>query len=239
MGPGFGVPAVLAHEASTADAYDAWHGHSHYFPVSVGRGFVGPRAHPCRLRFRRRGGFPCRHACTECLRHRFPQPSSSPTSSTKEDGTAKPGTKAKLGEPTLLSYEGGTKAGILEVTITGIEKGSKADVAPLGLSGDAKKMTPYYVRATIKNASEKDLSHAPVDPPGGLLDDGTAARQLLVIGTFATCDSYPKTKSFPPGASYETCAPVLADPGTEVTGAVWTGQGYPDFPASSGVIWTP
>ncbi|MFE7838206.1 hypothetical protein ACFU53_19765 [Streptomyces sp. NPDC057474] len=168
-----------------------------------------------------------------------PQPSPSPTSSTNEDGTAKPGTEAKLGEPTLLSYEGGTKAGILEVTITGIEKGSKADVASLGLSGDAKKMTPYYVRATIKNASEKDLSHAAVDPPGGLLDDGTAARQLLVIGTFATCDSYPKTKSFPPGASYETCAPVLADPGTEVTGAVWTGQGYPDFPASSGVIWLP
>ncbi len=168
-----------------------------------------------------------------------PQPSPSPTSSTNEDGTAKPGTKAKLGEPTLLSYEGGTKAGTLEVTITGIEKGSKADVAPLGLSGDAKKMTPYYVRATIKNAGGKDLSHAPVDPPGGLLDDGTAARQLLVIGTFATCDSYPKTKSFPPGASYETCAPVLADPGTEVTGAVWTGQGYPDFPATSGVIWTP
>lgn len=168
-----------------------------------------------------------------------PQSSPSPTSSLNEDGTAKPGTKAKLGEPTLLRYEGGTKAGILEVTVTGIEKGSKTDVASLGLSGDAKEMTPYYVHATIKNAGQKDLSHAAVDPPGGLLDDGTAARQLLVIGTFATCDSYPKTKSFPPGASYETCAPVLADPGTEVTGAVWTGQGYPDTPASSGVTWMP
>ncbi|WP_327728924.1 hypothetical protein OG250_22670 [Streptomyces sp. NBC_00487] len=168
-----------------------------------------------------------------------PESSPSPTSSVNEDGTAKAGTKAKLGEPTLLSYEGGTKAGILEVTVTGIEKGSKEDVAPLGLKGDAKKMTPYYVRATIKNAGENDLSHAAVDPPGGLLDDGTAARQLLLIGTFAPCDSYPKTKSFPPGASYETCAPVFADPGTEVTGAVWTGQGYPDFPPSAGVTWTP
>ncbi|WP_326581225.1 hypothetical protein OG889_23495 [Streptomyces sp. NBC_00481] len=168
-----------------------------------------------------------------------PESSPSPTSSVNEDGTAKAGTKAKLGEPTLLSYEGATKAGILEVTVTGIEKGSKEDVAPLGLKGDAKKMTPYYVRSTIKNAGENDLSHAAVDPPGGLLDDGTAARQLLLIGTFAPCDSYPKTKSFPPGASYETCAPVFADPGTEVTGAVWTGQGYPDFPPSSGVTWTP
>ncbi|QYX79072.1 hypothetical protein [Streptomyces akebiae] len=168
-----------------------------------------------------------------------PQSSPSPTSSVNEDGTAKAGTKAQLGEPTLLRYEGGTKAGILEVTVTGIEKGSKADVASLGLEDDAKEMTPYYVRATIKNAGENDLSHAAVDPPGGLLDDGTAARQLLVIGTFAACDSYPKTKSFPPGASYETCAPVLADPGTEVTGAAWTGQGYPDFPPSAGVTWTP
>ncbi|MFF6786726.1 hypothetical protein [Streptomyces sp. NPDC012510] len=168
-----------------------------------------------------------------------PESSPSPTSSVNEDGTAKAGIKAKLGEPTLLRYEGGTKSGVLEVTVTGIEKGSKKDVAPLGLEDDAKKMTPYYVRATIKNAGKNDLSHAPVDPPGGLLDDGTAARQLLVIGTFAACDSYPKTKSFPPGASYETCAPVLADPGTEVTGAVWTGQGYPDFPPSAGVTWTP
>ncbi|ULR51681.1 hypothetical protein [Streptomyces deccanensis] len=163
----------------------------------------------------------------------------SPTSSVNEDGTAKAGAKAKLGEPVLLRYGGGTKSGVLEVTVTGIEKGSKADVASLGLEDDAKKMTPYYVRATIKNAGKNDLSHAAVDPPGGLLDDGTAARQLLVIGTFAACDSYPKTKSFPPGASYETCAPVLADPGTEVTGAVWTGQGYPDFPPSAGVTWTP
>ncbi|QFQ98449.1 hypothetical protein F9278_22210 [Streptomyces phaeolivaceus] len=168
-----------------------------------------------------------------------PESSPSPTSSVNEDGTAKAGTKAKLGEPTLLRYEGGTKSGLLEVTVTGIEKGSKADVASLGLKDDAKKMTPYYVRATIKNAGKNDLSHAAVDPPGGMLDDGTAARQLLVIGTFAACDSYPKTKSFPPGASYETCAPVLAEPGTEVTGAVWTGQGYPDFPPSSGVMWTP
>ncbi|WP_215456531.1 hypothetical protein [Streptomyces sp. ATCC 21386] len=156
-----------------------------------------------------------------------------------EDGTAKAGAKAKLGEPVLLRYEGGTKSGVLEVTVTGIEKGSKADVASLGLGDDAKKMTPYYVRATIKNAGKNDLSHAAVDPPSGLLDDGTAARQLLVIGTFATCDSYPKTKKFPPGASYETCAPVFADPGTEVTGAAWTGQGYPDFPPSAGVTWTP
>ncbi|MDT0570915.1 hypothetical protein RM704_26225 [Streptomyces sp. DSM 3412] len=166
------------------------------------------------------------------------QSSPSPTSSVNEDGTVKAGTKAKLGEPTLLRYEGGTKSGLLKVTVTGIEKGSKADVASLGLEDDAKKMTPYYVRATIENAGKNDLSHAPVDPPGGLLDDGTAARQLLVIGTFAACDSYPKTKSFPPGASYETCAPVLADPGTEVTGAAWTGQGYPDFPPSAGVTWT-
>ncbi|MFM9557909.1 hypothetical protein ACKI19_37250 [Streptomyces caniscabiei] len=168
-----------------------------------------------------------------------PRSSPSPTSSVNEDGTAKAGAKVKLGESVLLRYEGGTKSGILEVTVTGIEKGSKADVASLGLDGDAKKMTPYYVRATIKNAGKNDLSHAAVDPPSGLLDDGTAARQLLVIGTFAACDSYPKTKKFPPGSSYETCAPVFADPGTEVTGAAWTGQGYPDFPPSAGVTWTP
>ena len=164
----------------------------------------------------------------------------SPTSSTNPDGTARPGTEAKLGQPTLLTYDTGDRKGILQVTVTRIEKGSRADLEKLsGLSGDALKATPYYVHSVIKNAGTTDLSHSAIDPPTGLLKDGTAARELLVIGTFDRCDSYPKTKKFGPSASYETCAPVLADPGTTVTGAVWTGSGYPDFPASSGVTWTP
>ncbi|MGW0333505.1 hypothetical protein ACWD0J_16805 [Streptomyces sp. NPDC003011] len=168
-----------------------------------------------------------------------PSPKPSPTSSTNADGTAAPGTKAKLGQPTLLTYTSGDHKGTLQVTVTRIEKGSRADLKKLsGLSGDALEATPYYVHAVIKNAGTTDLSHSFLEPPTGLLKDGTAARELLVIGTFDKCDSYPKTTKFGPGASYETCKPVLADPGATVTGAAWSGSGYPDFPASAGVTWT-
>ncbi len=163
----------------------------------------------------------------------------SPASTTNADGTATPGTKAKLGRPILLTYDSGDHKGILQVTVTRIEKGSRADLDKLsGLSGDALEATPYYVHAVIKNAGTTDLSHSFLEPPTGLLKDGTAARELLVIGTFDKCDSYPKTTKFGPGASYETCKPVLAEPGSTVTGAAWSGSGYPDFPASAGVTWT-
>ncbi|MGW2649755.1 hypothetical protein ACWC2T_33815 [Streptomyces sp. NPDC001393] len=108
-----------------------------------------------------------------------------------------------------------------------------------GLSKDALKATPYYVHSVIKNVGTTDLSHAPIDPPTGLLEDGTEANGLDVIGAFDKCDSLAKTKHFRPGASYESCRPVLADPDTTVTGAVWTGQGYDDVPSAAGVSWLP
>ncbi|MFJ3310110.1 hypothetical protein ACIPSA_45370 [Streptomyces sp. NPDC086549] len=146
----------------------------------------------------------------------------------------------KLGQPALLTYEGADMKGTIQVTVTRIEKGSQADLKDLsGLSKDQLKATPYYVRSVIKNVGTTDLSHASIEPPTGLLKDGTEARKLLVMGDFGTCDSLAKTDHFRPGASYESCGPVLADPGTTVTGAVWTGQGYADFPPSAGVSWMP
>ncbi|MEU6071959.1 hypothetical protein ABZ864_47955 [Streptomyces sp. NPDC047082] len=148
----------------------------------------------------------------------------------------------KLGHPALLTYEGASQKGTLQVTVTRIEKGSRTDLKGLsGLSKDQLKATPYYVRSVIKNVGTTDLSHAFIEPPTGLLKDGTEAGKLIVIGGFGTCDSPAKAKTdhFRPGASYEYCAPVLAHPGTTVTGAVWTGQGYADFPPSRGVSWLP
>ncbi|MER6734599.1 hypothetical protein ACWGLF_19055 [Streptomyces puniciscabiei] len=163
----------------------------------------------------------------------------SPTSSTNADGTLKGGTTLKLGQAALLRYDTGDLKGTLQVTVTRIEKGSSADLKVLsGLSKDALRATPYYVHSVIKNAGTTDLSHAPIDPPTGVLKDGTQARGLSVIGTFDKCDAFPKTAHFRPGASYESCSPVLADPGATVTGAAWTGQGYDDLPSSAGVSWT-
>lgn len=165
----------------------------------------------------------------------------SPTSSTNADGTLKGGARVELGHAALIKYDTGDMNGILRVTVTRIEKGSQADLKGLsGLSKDDLKATPYYVHAIIKNAGTTDLSNASIDGPHGLLKDGSEASQLHVLGGgFDKCDDFMDTGKFRPGASIKYCGPALADPGTTVTGAAWTGNGYADYPPSSGVTWTP
>ncbi|MEW9552493.1 hypothetical protein [Nonomuraea sp. NPDC050783] len=140
-----------------------------------------------------------------------------------------------FGRPAVMDFSYNGKKGKLQVTVTRIVKGRTADLSGLSLSGRARKMVPYYIHATIRNAGTTDLSLTMPPGPRGVLASGEQARSLSVIGRFARCDSYPDTRRFPPGKSYRTCAPVLADPGETVTGAVWSSDPYSDGPAAT---WT-
>jgi hypothetical protein len=167
-----------------------------------------------------------------------PSASGSPAPSTGGSATAdapQAGTTLKFGRPAVMDFSYAEKKGKLEITVTGITKGRTADLSGLSLSGKAKKMVPYYIHATIKNAGTTDLSLTMPEGPRGVLASGDEARSLSVIGHFAKCDSYPDTHKFPPGKSYRTCAPVLADPGDTVTGAKWSSDTYSDGPTAT---WT-
>lgn len=167
-----------------------------------------------------------------------PSASGSPAPSTEGSaaaGVPQAGTTLKFGQPAVMDFSYNDKKGKLEITVTGITKGRTADLSGLDLSGKAKKMVPYYIHATIKNAGATDLSLTWPDGPRGVLASGEEARSLSVLGDFAKCDSYPKTHKFPPGKSYRTCAPVLADPGETVTGAKWSSDEFSDGPTAT---WT-
>jgi hypothetical protein len=162
------------------------------------------------------------------------------TVAARPDGTVAPGAKVKVGAAALLEYSASGQKGVLKVTVTRIEKGRHADLSVLSdQDATTRKATPYYIHATVQNAGTTDLSHAYIEAMGGLLAGGDQARQLLVMGTFSRCDDYPKTKHFPPGARYQTCSPVLADPGTTVTGALWSSPPYRGLDPTGEVSWTP
>jgi hypothetical protein len=162
-----------------------------------------------------------------------PSASGSPAPSTAASATAP--TTLKFGQPAVVNFTYTQKKGKLQITVTGITKGRNADLSRLSLTGKAKKMVPYYIHATIKNAGTTDLSLTMPKGPIGVLASGDLARTLTIMGHFAKCDSFPDTEKFPPGKSYRTCAPVLADPGERVTGARWSSDTYTDGPA---VTWT-
>ncbi|MDL4820862.1 hypothetical protein [Actinomadura opuntiae] len=159
-------------------------------------------------------------------------PSSSPSASAAAPQANR---TLKFGQPAVMDFAYNDKKGKLQITVTGITKGRAADLSGLDLSGDARKMVPYYIHAVIKNAGTTDLSLTMPDGPRGVLADGGQARSLSVLGRFPKCDGYPDTHSFPPGKSYRTCAPVLAAPGSAVTGATWSSDAYSDEPTAT---WT-
>ncbi|MCO5987303.1 hypothetical protein NE235_14445 [Actinoallomurus spadix] len=163
-----------------------------------------------------------------------PAATASPSAGTAAGGVARPGTALKIGQPALVDFTYNDKKGRLQITVTAIQKGTHSDLARLNLDAKAKKMVPYYIRSTIKNAGTTDLSLTMPPEPRGLLASGDETRALKVLGTFTTCDSYPKTHTFRPGKSYKSCSPVLAARGADVTGAVWSNDPYS---GDEGVTW--
>ncbi|MER7617761.1 hypothetical protein [Nonomuraea wenchangensis] len=182
----------------------------------------------------------CASSGADVVKASPPAPSTEDKATPSPEGSAvsdqpEAATTLRFGRPALMDFSYNDKKGKLQITVTRIVKGRTADLSGLSLSGKARKMVPYYIHATVKNAGTTDLSLTMPPGPRGVLANGDAARSLSVIGRFARCDSYPDTHKFPPGKSYRTCAPVLADPGDTVTGAEWSSDPYSDGPVAT---WT-
>jgi hypothetical protein len=146
---------------------------------------------------------------------------------------AKPGASFAIGQQANLQWKYGSSSGVIGVTITKIEKGNEADLAPLDLGDKAKGMVPYYVRATVTNVGGTDLSGTSPTEFSGTLPDGSKASEVNVIGTFDKCDSKSAPEDFKTkGASFQTCALMLASSTTSVTGAEWSEDPYGDQPVT-------
>ncbi|MFF4183467.1 hypothetical protein ACFYZ9_09775 [Streptomyces sp. NPDC001691] len=151
-------------------------------------------------------------------------------------GMAQAGQSFKIGEAAQIPFSYGTTTkGTIALTVTSIDQGQPGDLAPLKLGDQVKGKVPYYVRYSIKNTGTTDLAYASVGHIKGLLGDGTAAQDLMVIGSFDKCPSDSLPKGFTNGHTQTGCAVALApSAATKVTSAEYWGD---PFTLGKGITW--
>jgi hypothetical protein len=151
-------------------------------------------------------------------------------------GLITPGTELALGQPAQVLYttDAGDEA-TLEVTVTAIEKGDPADMAGFDLGEDAGK-TPWYVRVTVTNTSDVDLSDEYITLGLEANDDrNEQLGALILVGDFSKCENDYAPAGFVKGETFEACEPYLVHPEGGVSSAFWNELGTPYFDAP--VVW--
>ncbi|MCG3749975.1 hypothetical protein [Amycolatopsis sp. Poz14] len=181
------------------------------------------------------------------------QPAASPATPASSSSAApvkveytKQGTKLKIGEKAVVPFKSPVAGpGAIGVTVTGIDKGDAADLTPLKLGDQAAGMTPYYVRLKVTNESGTDFYSTSVGLMYGLLEDGSKAAFVTIIGTFEKCDNARGGQDFSTvGATYDSCVLALAPEGSTVTGAKYSDTNYvglaPDTDyGKAAIVWQP
>jgi hypothetical protein len=136
------------------------------------------------------------------------------------------GTELAIGQGASFPFDYGDSSGEIEMTVTEIEEGSAADLDVLDLGDEAAGMTPYYIRTTITNVGDTELSFVSPNSLKGVLPDGGHATDVSIIGDFAPCPNESSPSDFTNGDSYEACDVVLVNEAQEIAGAQYWGEPY-------------
>lgn len=133
------------------------------------------------------------------------------------------GTELDFGEVATVPFQSQDQTGAIGVTVVDIIPGTEAELAQLELGDRAAGLVPYYITFEVTNESGSDFSFSSLSGVHGLLDDGSPAQSVSVIGEFVPCDNGDGGADFnTEGASYTTCSVELAPPGAMVVGAAYT-----------------
>lgn len=147
-----------------------------------------------------------------------------------------PGTELALGQGASFDFSYGDSSGVIEMTVTSIDQGDPAELAPLELGDQVAGLVPYYIRTTVANVGDTEMSFVTPNSLKGILPDGTQAQDVSIIGDFAPCNKEDSGADFVPGSSYDTCDVVLANEAVEVVGAQYWGDPY-GLVADEGLFW--
>lgn len=147
-----------------------------------------------------------------------------------------PGTELALGEGASFPFDYGDASGEIEVAVTAIEQGDPSELDALELGDQVAGMAPYYIRTTITNVGDSEMSFVSPESLKGILPDGTQADSVSIIGDFAPCPKEDSGDGFVSGSSFETCDVVLANESVEVVGAQFWGDPY-GLAADEGLFW--
>lgn len=133
------------------------------------------------------------------------------------------GTELAFGEVATVPFSSNEQAGAIGVTVVDIKAGTERELSQLDLGDRVSGFTPYYVTFEVTNESGSDFSFSALGNTHGLLEDGTRAQSVGIIGEFAPCPNNAAGSDFTTeGASYTTCSVELAPSGTSVVGAAYT-----------------
>ena len=132
------------------------------------------------------------------------------------------GTELGFGEVATVPFQSQDQTGAIGVTVVDITAGTEAELAQLELGDRAAGLVPYYITFEVTNESGSDFSFSSLSGVHGLLEDGSPAQSVSVIGEFLPCDNGDGGTDFnTEGASYTTCSMELAPPGAMVVGAAY------------------
>lgn len=121
------------------------------------------------------------------------------------------GSELEVGETATVAYE--VRQGVvavLDLTVTRLEKTSfEESFVGWDIDADTKTKKPYFVRVTVTNRGETDLSGRPV--PLYIVDGtNTLVEATTFESKFKPCEPGLLPKSFPTGESADTCLVFLA-----------------------------
>jgi hypothetical protein len=121
------------------------------------------------------------------------------------------GSQLKVGDTATVAYElRQGVVGALDIKVTRLEKTSfKKSFAGWDLDEQQKKSNPYFVRATVTNRGETDLSGKPV--PLYIVDgNNTLIEATTFASSFTPCQPGTFPKKFKPGHKTKTCLVFLS-----------------------------
>lgn len=147
--------------------------------------------------------------------------SASRSATTLDDGTTAPGTELELGKKATVRYTANPKhKSLIELKVKSVKRGKITDLEDFSLSGAAKKSNVYYVKASVKNVGNGDLSGQPLTLYGQVSED-------LVIppvefgSTFKRCDYDPLPKKFKKSKQAKVCLVFLSPKGSKISEVQW------------------
>lgn len=145
------------------------------------------------------------------------------------------GAELELGDNAIVAWTPRNNVtGVLDITVAKIELTTLQDFVAFKLDAASKASTPYYVRASITNAGDTDLSGVTV--PLYVVDQETnkLVQASNFASTFKPCPSTPFPKGFVAGKTTNVCLVFLIPdhgkleavsfrPGQEYNPIVWSG----------------
>ena len=146
------------------------------------------------------------------------------------------GSKLAFGDTGTVIFEPSQGRGtVLQLTVKSVEQGSLDDFKGFILDDSYKqKASYYYATVTVKNVGEGDVGGVGV-PLWGVNSANTLLPAVNFTTSFKPCVTKPLPKSFPNGASLDTCLVYLSPdkgkleavsyrPSQEFNPITWTGD---------------